>query len=452
MAIPVLAFTVSAVQAATADTTPDPSSAACPSLQRLVDSAESGSTVRVEPCVYRETITIRKPLTLLGHGATISGRDPDGPVVRDRWVVIAASDVTIEGFAMRDAANDPQTGAVEVEAGVSGFTLRDCDLAGASGANVSFGTANDSVVEGCAIHEAGQLGVHMGGDDVNGRNNVVRNNEIYGNNTAGFDPEWEAGGLKATRQRNLVVEGNEVRNNAGPGVWCDILCRDIVVRNNDVHDNTYAGIFFELGQGAQIQGNRVWANGWGKPLWGWGAGILVSSSGGARVVDNVVAWNHTGISVISQDRSDWPYSPVDNAVLSNVVIGDSDLYLEFWAQDWDGELFRPASGNEGGGGRYWIPGGRDAQAFQWDGRSMALPEYEATSAGAGGTVIDDAERDAVLIEAGIQPAPDHAPAAMKPVQRLVILGTALAALLSVCTALLLLRRRRWQSRADAATR
>ncbi|HEY6057862.1 MAG TPA: hypothetical protein VIV06_07505, partial [Candidatus Limnocylindrales bacterium] len=51
--------------------------ATCPdSLQSLVDAAAPGATVRLSDCVYRETVEIDKPLTLVGSGATeVRGSD-----------------------------------------------------------------------------------------------------------------------------------------------------------------------------------------------------------------------------------------------------------------------------------------------------------------------------------------------------------------------------------------
>jgi parallel beta-helix repeat protein len=397
--------------AATPTSTPAPTSAptptpVCGSLQALVDAAPTGSVVTAPACTYRETVTIGKPLTLRGYGATISGKDAAGTTIRSAWVVVNASDVTVEGFTMRDANNAAQTGAVRVQAGISRFTLRDCDLAYAAGADVSIGVANDSLIENCAIHAAGQLGVHVGGDGTNGRDNVVRNNRIYANNTAGFDPEWEAGGLKATRQTGLRLESNDVYDNAGPGLWCDIYCQNIVVTGNRIYRNTYAGIFFEVSTGASIRSNRLWGNGWGKATWGWGAGILISSSGGADVSDNIVAWNYAGISVISQNRQDWNHSETNNYVHGNTIIGEYDHWLAFWAQDWSGSLFDAASNNRGSGNRYWMNHAEDSHwRFEWQGGKSTLATFNATPGDEQGTYLSDAEKTSVLANAGIPTAP-----------------------------------------------
>src|SRR4051794_11884862 len=46
------------------------------SLQSLIDAAPAGTVVDVPACIYHETVTINKPVTLDGHGtAQIRGSD-----------------------------------------------------------------------------------------------------------------------------------------------------------------------------------------------------------------------------------------------------------------------------------------------------------------------------------------------------------------------------------------
>jgi hypothetical protein len=60
----------------------------CASLQALVEAAPAGSTVRVPACLYRETLTIDKPLTLLADpGAEVRGSD----VWADGWAKTGSS-------------------------------------------------------------------------------------------------------------------------------------------------------------------------------------------------------------------------------------------------------------------------------------------------------------------------------------------------------------------------
>jgi nitrous oxidase accessory protein NosD len=505
----------------------------CQDLQGLIDATPSGGRLHVPACIYRQSVTIDRPMHLIAEPGTtivgadlwtrwdgrisvdrvpefvehgrceadrpgclrpdrvildgmilerveadpgagqyaldgerrvVLGEDPAGRevevVVRREWVRIASSDVTLEGFAMRHAASPAQFGALQVEQGVSRFVLRDCDAGYASGAVVSIADANDSVIEGCDIHHGGQLGVHISGDEVNGRGNIVRDTIIRDNNTAGFDAEWEAGGLKATRQRDLVLTGNTVRDNRGPGLWCDIDCFSIEIVDNLVRDNTHAGIFFEISEGALIAENRVWSNGWAKPDWGWGAGILVSSAGGAEVRDNVVAWNAAGISVVSQDREDAPASITGIRVEDNLIVGENGRILLGWMQDWPGQLFDESAGNIGQGNRYWVPGATQSSArFEWAGDVRGLDGFTATPGEEGAEYLTPEEATEALAAAGA-PVPPAPPPPADPIDAPpgpfalpvpALLGLLLAALLLVALgAAVIVRRRRARSQGQQA--
>jgi Periplasmic copper-binding protein (NosD) len=198
-----------------------------------------------------------------------------------------------------------------------------------------------------------------------------------------------------------------VSDNLGPGLWCDIYCRDVVVSGNRIHHNSHAGLFFEVSTGATIADNRIWENGWGKASWGWGAGILVSSSGGAHISDNIVAWNYAGISILSQDRQDWSHSETDNDVHDNVVIAELGRYTVIWAQDWSGPLFASSSSNRGSANRYWVDHPEDGQRrFAWSGDIGRLADYNATPAEEGGTYLTDSEKTTILSDAGMPPGPE----------------------------------------------
>ncbi|MDP1465830.1 right-handed parallel beta-helix repeat-containing protein, partial [Klebsiella pneumoniae] len=83
----------------------------------------------------------------------------------------------------------------------------------------------------------GQIGIAGIGDDV-----LIENNEIAFNNYAGYGASWEAGGTKFVRTNNLIVRGNRVHHNNGPGLWTDIDNMNSTISDNDVFYNTGAGI------------------------------------------------------------------------------------------------------------------------------------------------------------------------------------------------------------------
>jgi parallel beta-helix repeat protein len=344
----------------------------------------------------------------------ILGMAPEGHFLevttRIAWVVIAAQNVTVSDFVMRHAANPPQAGAILNVAGAGHDTVSQNVLAFAHGSDVALDHGNGNAILDNDVGFAGQLGVHLGGSGtlVDGHDNVVRGNRIHNNNLAVFDPEWEAGGLKATVQTNLVVKDNEVDDNIGPGIWCDIYCRDVSIAGNRVHDNTHAGIFYEVSSYGHILDNEVWSNGAGKPQWGWGAGILVSSSGTTEVARNVSAWNdRAAISVISQHRTDWPdVQPTGIIVHNNTMIQGPDGWLLLWGQDWPGPLFDEGAGNMGSNDQYWTARGvLGASPFHWRVDYGSLEAFETSPGESSANWLTDDQRDAALSRAGIPLSP-----------------------------------------------
>jgi parallel beta-helix repeat protein len=337
--------------------------------------------------------------------------DPAGHLVevttRTQWLEVAAPGVTVEGFAMRHAANPPQAehGALLVEPTGDGFTLRNADLSDAHGALLGVLRANRVTIERSELRSAGQLGVGAWeADDL-----TIRELDLHDNNTEDFDGGWEAGGVKIQESRRTRLEGNRVHDNDGPGLWCDVDCSDTTFAGNTVYSNAGPGILFEISDGATILDNTIWACGSGFSEWGFGGGIVVSSSSHATVTRNLVAWSGDGIAVISQDRGEARWNAVAGVrVEGNDVMLTEDPADPFnrlalgWLQDWQGVLFDPASGNGGAGNRYWYPTGEGTLArFAWDGALTSLDAFNATPGEDGGRYLTDDERAQLLSGAGV---------------------------------------------------
>ncbi len=204
----------------------------------------------------------------------------------------------------------------------------------------------------------------------------------------------------------MTFTDNEVDHNDGVGIWCDAYCGSITISDNRVHDNTHQGILFEISTGASITGNAVWENGWGFTAWGWGGGIVVSSSGSADVTGNTVAWNADGIAVISQSRPGSP-AATNNRVRDNVVAlapqpGDgSDKMAVAWLQDWSGVLFSSPS-NVGSGNDYWASIAEPQWArFGWNGAISTLTSFNATPGEEGGAYLTSSALATALANAGM---------------------------------------------------
>jgi parallel beta-helix repeat protein len=350
----------------------------------------------------------------------VLGSTPAGHVVevsvRDHWVVVTASDVTISGFHMKHAASRTQVGAINASS-VDRLTVSDNVLSDSHGAIITLSHGTGHRVVRNDIARGGQEGMTAYAVV----STLVQGNAIHDNNTEDFDPGWEAGGLKSCTSNGLTMDANVVYNNKGPGLWLDCAATNGVFSNNVVHHNSGNGIFFEVSTGAKIYGNRLYENGWGVigsgsadsrfTAGGWGAAILISSSGGAEVYNNSLAWNADGISVASQNRAD--RQPTTNIyVHDNVIIeapqpsDASEKVMLGWGQDYAGALFDPASNNHGALNRYWhsLPEPSWCRVA-WSGCVDNLPTFNATLGEESGRYLTSTERDAVLTANGLPLAP-----------------------------------------------
>jgi parallel beta-helix repeat protein len=375
------------------------SAAACPSsAQSLIDKTATGGSVTIPACVFHASLKVGRAMTIHAAGATIDGDD-----TRSTGVTVTGNNVTIDGLTVQGVHSDDHVGAVNLESG-DNFTFKNgvirnsstvcIGLHGGSGAKVL-----DSELTGC-----GKEGYFLNGMS----DTLFRGNRIHDNNVA-LKYDWfvEAGGGKTMASNHVTFDGNEVYANRGPGIWFDNGAKNAVITNNRIHDNNREGIFFEISSGASISGNAVWNNGWSFAAWGYGAGITVSSSDGAAVSNNTVAWNARGISVISQARQ---LSPHDHdTIRDNVIVSAKGGFVAGFYDDHGGTLFNSANANGGSGNRYWVGAAEPTDSrFQWNGGIRTLGGYNNTRGEEGGSYLSTSARDAALGAAGI-PAQNGAP-------------------------------------------
>jgi parallel beta-helix repeat protein len=212
----------------------------------------------------------------------------------------AADDVTVQGMVIEKYAVPAQMGAVGDQFPRSGWQVVGNEIRLNHGTGLMLGPG--SRAHGNYLHHNGQQGFAARGAGV-----LVDGNEIAYNNYAHVDPRWEAGALKVQRTQSIVIRGNCVHDNAGPGIWVDIDNTNSIIEANTVFGNDEMGIFFEISQGATIRDNRVGRNGRINPGWLYGANILISSSTNADVYRNRVevdAGFGNAIAIIGQPRTD----------------------------------------------------------------------------------------------------------------------------------------------------
>lgn len=260
------------------------------------------------------------------------GVDPRGRLVEQAvapsLVRSAASGVTVRNLVVEKAANEAQ------EAAIDGRTSSPRTGARWSVENnvvqlnhgVGIGIGRRGVVRDNVVRRQGQLGVSVWEQHV-----LVRDNVVLENGTAGYDPDWESGGLKAWVTEDVRLVRNQVHGNLGPGLWIDGGCLDTTYRGNEITRNWGAGIQHEISYDALVVRNRVVGNGLRHKGWAWEAGIQIQSSGGLGLIvvrRNTVAGNPHGIMVLESGRrlTEHP-APHGPHVVRNVRVVDNTVTL-----------------------------------------------------------------------------------------------------------------------------
>jgi hypothetical protein len=449
------------------------------SLQSLVDATPSGGVLRLPACIFQQTVTLNKPMTLDGQGqAEIRGSDvwtawsqsgstwisanvlppfsngsgvicddprcnwpeqafydgtpltqvavgvtptsgqfsltgnrqvvlannPSGHVVevstRTMWIDTESDNVTIQGLTMRHAANPAQTGAVGNQ-GRNGWTLQNNQLYDTHGATVVVGGASNpgtqTRVLNNKIAESGFQGI-LGNQNVN---TLIQGNEIFWNNTEGFMLDWAGGGVKLAGVTNATLDSNSVHDNRGPGLWCDQACNNITFSSNRVYFNSghrdtgpdgSPQIFFEISEGALIQGNAVWG------ATGFWPGIYISSSGNAEVRWNVVAWSSRGLMAYLQTRCCIPPQGETNVYLhdNDIIMGPGSDSAILWGDDGTNQI--TTASNHAWNNLVWYPTPENGQLrFRWGNQQFAsLSGFAATPGGFGSTYLTAQQATAAL--------------------------------------------------------
>ena len=254
------------------------------SIQAVVDANPAGTTFYLRAGVHSgQTVKPRDGDKFIGESGTIlSGEDRVEFAFRS-----GASNVTIQNLTIEKYANKAQSGVVA--GGGKAWRIVNNEIRYNWGGGV---TLNDRYqLIGNNIHHNRQIGIKGSGTDV-----LIDGNEIAFNNYRGdYDPEWEAGGTKFLKTVNLVVRGNYVHDNRGPGLWTDYDNYNTLYENNVVEDNDGNGIFHEVSYDAIIRNNKVRRNNKSQ--------IRITSSANMEIYGNVVVATGGSSGIYGADSS-----------------------------------------------------------------------------------------------------------------------------------------------------
>jgi hypothetical protein len=235
------------------------------------------------------------------------------PAAFDGWSAgVRLRALTIEKFAT-------PTHHAAVDGRGPGWSIERCDVRWNHFAGVR--TVDGATARANTVHHNGALGLIGSGADI-----TIADNEIAFNNTAGYQPDWGAGGAKWVFTERLAVRGNFAHHNRGPGLWTDMNNVRVLFENNRVEDNDASGIFHEVGYSAVIRNNTISRNGGRRSYPGWvdGAGILVAGSSDVEVYGNTLVDNWQGIAGLEGHRGAGSRGPWE---LKNLYVHDNTITL-----------------------------------------------------------------------------------------------------------------------------
>jgi hypothetical protein len=283
------------------------------------------------------------------------------------------ANVTIQNLVIEKYANPAQSGAIHgafVGPGPrsTGWVIKNCTVRLNHGSGIWLGEAMQ--VLNNLVHHNGQIGVSGGGSSI-----LVDSNEIAYNNNAGYDWSWEAGGTKFVGTTNLIVRGNYVHDNDGPGLWTDINNTGTLYENNRTVANKVAGILHEISFSAVIRNNTVESDGFtpdGSSFL-FGAGILVSDSNDVEIYGNTVSNCMNGIGAIHANRGS-PYLVQNLYVHDNLITQSSGLAAGIVRSAVSDTTVFTSLNNRLQGNTYKL--GADAKYYDWMGAARSRYEWQ----------------------------------------------------------------------------
>jgi nitrous oxidase accessory protein len=274
-------------------------------LARAVAQAPEGAVIDVPPGVYAGPVALARPVTLRGHGGAVIDGGRRGDVV-----IITGHDVSVEGFIVRGSALAFTAEAAGVVVRGARATVRDNRIE-----DVLFGIyladARDAIVEGNVVATA-DLPVERRGHAVylwRTHRSLLRNNRIVRGKDGiyvSFSDDNRIVGNSVTGCRYGVHYMYANRNTFRANVFQDNVVGAAVMYSTDVtlDGNRFegsrseaggAGVIFKDADRLLVRDNHILRNRVGLEFDNTPATI----GGWARVEGNLVAFNDTGLSLMS---------------------------------------------------------------------------------------------------------------------------------------------------------
>ncbi len=266
-------------------------------LQNAIDSAPEGSILKLPAGVYKGSITINKPLTILGKedGVVIDG-EGSGTVI-----AIKSSYVTLKNIRVTNSGDMHH----QLDAAITVADAKQCEISDCVIDDCLFGIdmqmVSNSIVQNNTITSK-DVDLGLRGDGLRlwySNDNIIKKNRLI-------------------KSRDMVVwysHGNLIEENYGE--WCRYSLHFMYAGKNIVKNNSYkynsVGIFFMYSKDTIATGNVIKSS-----LGATGMGIGLKDVSNFTLKNNTILYNAQGLYI---DRS--PFEPdshnwiEDNKILYN---------------------------------------------------------------------------------------------------------------------------------------
>jgi nitrous oxidase accessory protein len=306
-------------------------------LQPLIDDAEAGATLLLEPGTYAGPVLINKPLTLDGQGKVTINSGGKGSVI-----VVETDGAVVRNLHLTN----------------SGESHNDID----SGVQVRgrFNVISDNIIDNCLF----------GIDLQQSENNIVRRNRI---SSKPFELGTRGDAIRLWYSFNNRIEENEAVNSRDIVVW---YSRDNVIRRNKASGGRYSLHFmysqYNLVEENEFRGNSVGIflmysdsvivrrNHISHAVGAAGVGIGFKETSDVDILENEILYCATGLHL---DVS--PYQPDTTNRIKGNLIAYNGIGIQF-LNDWTGNVFEDNL-LKGNLTQVAVLGGKTAKRNDWRG-------------------------------------------------------------------------------------
>ena len=240
------------------------------SIQKAIDTASNGDTIKIKPGIYKESITFRKNLTLAGSGSEKTRLEFDR-----EGLVLSASDVkraNIQGLTIAYTGQGQRSTLWFFR---SNIILEDCTVKGGFYSGIYITAGSNVTIRRCQIMDNRRIGINIANSTVRLLKSKISRNGHYG--------------LKITKCRDTVVEQCEIHQNKWSGIYISDGKSEenepisiVTLRRNTIQSNQQDGIVVHMTRQTIVHQNWLQDN--------IGNGVKIEETAG-QLIGNLISDN-----------------------------------------------------------------------------------------------------------------------------------------------------------------